>query len=215
MRIRLVFLAISMLLLIPAAAHASLAGEQRQGQDLVTQLQANMKTCRDLSADDFDHIGEYVMGRALGSTAAHQAMNERMTLMMGSQAEGRMHELLGARYVNCAPPAGAGTTNSNSYGYGGMGPGMMSGSYNGRGGWGPMMSSGDWSWMMGGTWQNLNRQDWQRLQHQLLGTNTNNNNTTNGWMVAAIALAALLLGASIAILAVRRRPVRRAPAPQP
>ena len=135
MRIRLVLLAISMLLLIPAVAHASLADEQRQGQDLVAQLQAKTKTCRDLSAEDFDHIGEYVMGRALGSIAAHRAMNDRMTAMMGSQAEGRIHQLLGARYVNCTAPAGAG--NTNNYGYGGMGPGIMGGSNYGNGGMGP------------------------------------------------------------------------------
>ena len=204
-------LAISMLLLIPAVAHASLADEQRQGQDLVAQLQAKTKTCRDLSAEDFDHIGEYVMGRALGSIAAHRAMNDRMTAMMGSQAEGRIHQLLGARYVNCTAPAGAG--NTNNYGYGGMGPGIMGGSNYGNGGMDAMMGSGDWSWMAGGAWQNLSRQDWQRLQRQLLGTNASSTHSgPSGWTIAAIALAAILLGAGIALLVVRRRPFRRPPA---
>ncbi|MHB1572167.1 MAG: hypothetical protein ACYCXW_23770 [Solirubrobacteraceae bacterium] len=141
-----------------------------------------------------------------------------MTAIMGSQAEGRIHQLLGARYLNCTPPAGAGNTSSHRYGegYGGMGPGMMGGDYYGNGGWDSMMGSRDWSWMMGGAWQNLNRQGWQRLQQQLLGTTTSNtHNGTSEWMIATIALAALLLGAAIAIFAVRRRPFRRRPTTQP
>ena len=209
MRIRFALLAIGILLLIPAAAHASLVDEQRQGQQLTAQLQSGAKTCRDLSADDFDHIGEYVMFRALGSTAAHQAMNDRMRLMMGEQGEGRMHQLLGARYVNCTPPG----TSSSGYGSGGMmGPGMMGGYY-GNGGWGSMMNSGDWSWMMGGTWQNMTRQDWQRLQQRLLGTNASStHNGMSGWMIATLALAVVLLGVGVALLAVRRGPFRRPPA---
>lgn len=207
MRIRLTLLAVSLLLLIPAAAHASLADEQRQGQDLIAQLHAGTKTCRDLSADDFDHVGEYVMGRAVGSTAAHAAFNQRMRAVMGDQAEGRRHQLIGARYVNCAVPGAAG------YGYGGMmGPGMMGGNY-GNGGWGSMMNSSDWNWMMGGAWQSMNRQDWQRLQQQLLGTNSSNgHNGASGWMIATIGLAALLLGAAITLLIIRGRPFRRPPA---
>ena len=150
------------------------------------------------------------MGRAVGSTAAHEALNQRMRAMMGDQGESRMHQLMDARYVNCPLP---GTANNSGYGYGRMmGPGMMGGNYS-NDGWGPMMSSGDWNWMMGGAWQNMSRQDWQRLQQQLLGTNTSNtHNGTSGWMIAAIALAALLLGAAIALLAVRYRPSKRPPA---
>jgi hypothetical protein len=91
MRIRISVLLTAIFLAIPAVAHASLADEQRQGQQLIGQLQAGTKTCRDLSADDFDHIGEYAMYRALGSTSLHQAMNDRMTQMMGEQGESRMH----------------------------------------------------------------------------------------------------------------------------
>ncbi len=66
MRIRVALLALSMLLLIPAAAQASLADEQRQGGDLIAQLQAGTKNCRHLSADDFDDIGEYMMAARRG-----------------------------------------------------------------------------------------------------------------------------------------------------
>jgi hypothetical protein len=76
-----------------AAASASLAGEQQQGQNLIAQLQTGTKTCRNLTADDLDHIGEYLMFRALGSTSLHRAMNDRMIAMLGEQGESRMHQI--------------------------------------------------------------------------------------------------------------------------
>ena len=39
------------------------------------------------------------MGRALGSTAAHERMNSLMAQMMGSTATDRMHAYLGERYL--------------------------------------------------------------------------------------------------------------------
>jgi hypothetical protein len=209
MRLRLGFTTIALVLLIPAAASASLADEQTQGQGLIGQLQAGTKTCSALSAAGLDHIGEYVMFRALGSTSLHQAMNDRMIAMLGEQGESRMHQLLGARYAGCS------TSSSASGGYGGMigGSGMMGGYYS-NGGFGAMMSSGNWSWMMGGAWQNMTRQDWQRLQHQLLGTSTSRH---HGWSMAVMMAAALggLVLVSLGMVAVIRRPFRRPPTAAP
>jgi hypothetical protein len=205
MRIRLTLLAICALLLVPGAAHASLADEQRQGQDLIAQLPAGTRTCGDLSAEDFDHIGEYVMSQALGSTSLHQAMNDRMTQMMGARSESRMHELLGQRYAGCNVAAGAAS------GYGGMmGSGMMGGYYD-NGGVGAMMGSGEWSWMMRGAWQNMTRRDWQRVQQQLLGTST----TSSGGRWSPLAIIAATLGvvalAALAMVVVIRPHFRRPP----
>jgi TRAP-type C4-dicarboxylate transport system permease small subunit len=99
-----------------------------------------------------------------------------------------------------------------------MGDGGMMGGYYNHGGLGTMMSSGNWSWMMGGAWQNMTRQDWQRLQHQLLDTGTNTT-SHDGWSMAAM-MAALLGGlvlVSLVIVAVIRRPFSRPPtgAPSP
>ncbi|MBV9805895.1 MAG: hypothetical protein JO286_01870 [Solirubrobacterales bacterium] len=126
------------------------------------------------------------MFRAVGSTSLHQAMNDRMTLMMGEQAETRMHQLLGARYAGC---------RTSQLGIGG-GPmtgagGMMGGCYSN--GVGAMMSSGAWSWMMGGTWQHMTRQDWDQLENRLLGTATVGNHS--GWStlaIIAVTLAAVI-----------------------
>jgi hypothetical protein len=195
----LAFLAV--LLLIPAVALASLADEQRQGGALVAQLRSGATSCGDLSAEDFDHIGEYVMGRALGSMSTHQAMNERMTLMLGERGEQRMHQLMGERFAGCAATSGAGGSV--------MGPGMMGGS---SGDWGSMMRSGDWSWMMGGTWRTMSRQDWQRLQRQWMGASaaSSGHGGWSPWAIAAVALGAALL-AALAVVAVMRRPPARPP----
>ena len=210
-RIPQVTTVVAMLLLIPAAAGAALVDEQRQGQNLIAQLQTGTKTCSNLSTNDLDHIGEHVMFKALGSTTLHQAMNYRMTLMMGEQAETRMHELLGARYAGCSTK-GLGVAGSGSM----MGGGGMMGGYHNSGGWGAMMSSSDWSWMTGGTWQHMTREDWRQLQQRLLGTSTMNNHTGRSALAivgATLAAAVLVLLATLAIT--RRRPFRRPPAAAP
>src|SRR5450755_1466558 len=148
MRLRLALMTIALALLIPAAARASLADEQQQGQNLIAQLQAGTKTCSALSAGDLDHIGEYVIFRALGSTTLHQAMNDRMRAMLGEQGESRMHQLLGARDAGCSTRTGGIAGSAGMMG----GSGMMGGYY-ANGGIGAMMSSGEWSWIMGGAWQ--------------------------------------------------------------
>lgn len=203
MRIGVALLAAFALLVLPATAIASLADEQQQGQDLIAQLGAGTRTCGDLSAEDFDHIGEYVMYRAAGSTNVHQAINDRMTAMMGEGGETRMHQLLGQRLVGCNTGGRAGTSVP-----GGMGPGMMGGS-GVSGGWGAMMGSGDWSWMMSGAWH-MTRQDWQRLEQRLLGADAVATNR-GGWGLLAIigvTLGVVLLVA-LGVFAVLRRPFRR------
>jgi hypothetical protein len=209
-RIPLITTIVAVLLVIPAAAGAALVDEQRQGQNLVAQLNAGTKTCGDLSADELDHVGEYVMFKPLGSSTLHQTMNDRMTLRMGEQAETRMHQLLRARFADCSAGGLA------IAGYGSMmgGGGMMGGYYN-RGGLGAMMSSSDWSWMTGGTWQHMSRHDCQRLQQHLLGTSTTNGHS--GWSALAIVGATLeVVLVLLAILAITNRwPFRRPPAAAP
>jgi len=211
MRSRLALTTIALVLLIPAAASASLAGEQRQGQNLIAQLQAGTTTCSALSAGDLDHIGEYVMFRALGSTTLHQAMDDRMRAMLGEQGDSRMHQLFGARYAGCSTRAGgiAGTAGM-------MGGSGMMGGYAANGGISAMMSTGDWSWMMGGAWQHMTRQDWQHRQQQLLGpgAGTMMNNGSSAITIIAVCLGAVILVA-LAILAIIRRPFRRPPTAAP
>ncbi len=199
MPIRVALAAVVVVLLVPAPAFGSLADEQSQGQTLAAQLQSGAKSCGDLSATDFDHVGEYVMGRALGSVGAHQAMDSRMRLYMGEQGAERMHQLMGERFAGCGSGASSGRGAV-------IGPGMMAG-YSGNDGWGSMMSSADWSWMAGNAWRGMSRQDWQRLQRRWMGT-SGSMGGHHGWSTAAVAgviLAAILAAAFVLI----RRPGRR------
>jgi hypothetical protein len=208
-RLRLVTAILALLLLAPPTACAALVDEQRQGQSLIHQVQAGTTGCSDLTADDLDHVGEYLMFRAVGSTALHQAMNNRMREMMGEQAETRMHERLGARYAGCSSNrvglAGAGSM---------MGAGvMMTGDY-GRNGFGTMMSSSDWRWMSGGAWRYMSSSQWQTLERRLLGTTTD---AGTGWsplavVAVAVAAAGVLL---LAMLAIARRSQFRPSKPAP
>jgi hypothetical protein len=200
-------------------ALASVADEQQAGRALAQQVQSGKRPCDSLSAEDLDHIGEFVMGRMIGSTAAHEAMNARVTAVMGASAESRMHQVLGARFVGCTTNAGSG---ANAYG-----PmmGNDSGSWSqgdwstmmGNGGWGSMMRSGawaqmmgnagDWSWMTGSRWQHMTASDWQAVQRRLLGTTTTRNTDGNGVStldVVLIALAAALAAGLLGLLLARR-----------
>jgi hypothetical protein len=201
MRTRIFLAVFAALLVVPAAAFASLAGEQRQGAQLLGQLRSGAKACSDLSSEDFDHIGEYAMGRALGSVSAHQAMSDRMSLMLGDKGEQRMHELMGQRYAGCGGAA-AGTM---------MGGGMMGGSY-GSGNFDQMMGSRDWSWMMGGNWRHMSRSDWQNVQQQWMGGGMMGHHGWSAWAVVAVTLGAILLIALL-VVALVRRPFRSPPAP--
>ena len=204
-RIRLALVTIGLALLIPAVARASLAGDQQQGQNLIAQLQSGAKTCRDLSAGDLDHIGEYVMLRALGSTTLHQAMNDRMIAMLGEQGESRIHQLLGARYARCT------TSASATGGCGGMmGGGGTIGALN-PGGSGAMMNSSNWSWIIDRSVANV---DPPRLAAPPTPTPRHQHQHHHGWSVTAMMVAVIvgLVLVTVAIAAIIRRPFRRPPA---
>jgi len=127
--------------LLPAAAAADLAQEEGQGQAIAESVRSGERQCSDLSADEFELIGEYAMGRYLGDSAAHEAMNDHMVAVMGEAGERRMHIALGYRYSGCrGGPAWswmgpmAGMMFGGGYEGGGYGPGMTGGPYRSRAG---------------------------------------------------------------------------------
>jgi hypothetical protein len=116
-----------------ATAAPTLAQEEQQGEGIAESLRSGERQCSDLSADDFELIGEYAMGSYLGDEGAHAAMNRRMTLMMGEAGERRMHVALGYRYSGCPGGPASGWVGAmggmmGGRGPGGYGPGMMGGS---------------------------------------------------------------------------------------
>ena len=90
------------------ASGADLSTEVQQGRQLADAVRSGQRGCADLSADEFELIGEYAMDQYLGSSAAHEAMNQHMTQVMGAAGEQRMHEILGERRVGCASVSGSG-----------------------------------------------------------------------------------------------------------
>ncbi|WP_187368730.1 hypothetical protein [Baekduia soli] len=190
--------------LASSPALASVAAEQQAGGALAQQVRSGARTCGSLSAEDLDQVGEFAMGRAVGSTAAHEAMDARMTAVMGAAAESRMHQVLGAQYVGCATGTGGAST-------------MM-------GGRGAMMGTGSgmWSWMAGSRWRAMSPADWQAVQQRVLGASAVHPRDA-GWNsreagLIAIAVAVAGVGAGLLLLR-RRRRIRAAPrapgAPRP
>lgn len=120
-----------------AAVPAVAATEAQQGGRLLQRLQAGTTACSSLSTSDFDHIGEYVMERMLGSASAHAAMNQQMAATMGAPGETQAHVYMGRRFAGCAtgkaPSAFGAMMGMMGAAYGG-GPGstsMMRGTYDG------------------------------------------------------------------------------------
>ena len=123
---------VAALLALTALAAAPAMGatsEEQQGAQLLRSLQAGTATCTSLTTTNFERIGEYVMGRMLGSSAAHDAMNRQMAAMMGSGGETQAHVFMGQRFAGCATgraPVAFGAM------MGMMGAGMMGSAYGGN-----------------------------------------------------------------------------------
>jgi hypothetical protein len=146
-RAKLTAAVVAAALIFPTAALGGLSRDVQQGQRLAESVRSGQQHCSDLSAEDFELIGEYAMERFLGNPHAHAAMNRHMSLMMGGRGEERMHMALGYRYSRCpgGPASGwvgriGGMMSGRRVGPGNFEPGMM-GEY--RGGMMGSRSSGD------------------------------------------------------------------------
>ncbi|MCL5675505.1 MAG: SHOCT domain-containing protein [Patescibacteria group bacterium] len=113
--------------------------EEQEGKRFLDDLNNKKTTCSQLKDVDFEKIGEYFMGQAIGDTSRHIAMNEMMKGMMGEQGEEQMHIAWGKRGSGC-------DTSSQGTGFMPM-MGMMQMM---GGGGNPMMGYSGWNNMMGG-----------------------------------------------------------------
>ena len=132
-----VLTALALVSLAPAAS-GSTASEERQGAALAKAVNGGQRSCGSLTPADFGEIGEYAMGLNFTSTQQHEAMNGRMTEMMGADGERQAHRAMGRAYSGCAgggdEGGAAGGGMMGSYGGGMMGgtaygPAMMGGRY--------------------------------------------------------------------------------------
>jgi hypothetical protein len=165
-------------LIVPATALAGLSSDVQQGQRLAESIRSGQKQCSDLSAEDFELIGEYAMSRYFGNTATHEAMNSRMAAMMGSSGEERMHQALGYRYSGCPGGPAAGWI-------GAMG-GMMSGAYRGE--------SPNYGGMMGGEY---------RAGYGMMGFRGSGDSDVSVLGVVLIALGAAAVGGALVFAGMR------------
>lgn len=128
---------------------SSTAKDEADGKAVYDALQSKTKSCKDLSDDDFDVLGDYFMGQRLGNTATHDSMNSMMKNMMGEEREKQMHISLGKRLSGCnadAPLPAQGTNFLPMMGLGGM---MNGGTSNWDGARGSMMGFGSSSSFLG------------------------------------------------------------------
>ena len=156
---------------------------QQQGATLLAQIQNGRISCSRLSSSNLELMGEYDMGRIMGSTAAYNAMNAQIQAITGASGEQLAYRFMGERLGGCATgngPVAFGTM------MGMMGTSEMGASY------GSAYPAGSYgSSMMGG-----------------YGSGTGG---TSLGVIAAIVLGALVLLALIVWLAARRtvrRPTR-------
>lgn len=122
----------------PTASESSTSKDEAAGKVVYDKLQSKQTTCKDLTDDDFDVLGDYFMGLRLGNTTTHESMNNMMTNMMGEEGEKQMHIALGKRLSGCdinAPVPNQGSNFLPMMGIGGMMNGGGMGNYwygNGR-----------------------------------------------------------------------------------
>ena len=179
-------LVLGLVLAAPALAD-SVAAEQAQGAQVLGQVQHGTLSPKALTIEQYQNLGEYLMGRALGSTQLHRRMNTLTDEMMGPSASDAMHIYLGKRYlgVNATPSSRYtqlyGLMGVMMIGYHGSALAGMMGAYlNGQGAAGYTMGRG----MMG------------------YGTGyTPTSSSGGGWSTGAIVAVGLLGAVLIASLA--------------
>jgi len=184
---------------IATSAWASVATEQQQGAQTIGAVHAGKLKGTSLSNSAYEHVGEYLMGQALGSTRDHERMNSQMGKIMGPSSADQMHIYLGERYFGKsaqisgrdAPMYGliGMMTSYRGSSIAGMMSGYLSGSHHSTSS--PAIGSG----MMGSEGQ---------------GQHGSDAGWTTGAIIATTVLATLLLGALLAI-AVRVRRGARGP----
>lgn len=196
-RLALTLGAILALLGLNATPGWASAGEERQGAQLLQSVQAGTQKCQQLSRDQFELIGEYVMGRMVGSTARHEEMNQQITATSSASGEVQAHVFMGQRFADCpagAAPAAFGSMMGMMGNYSGATGSGMSNSGANRGGMGNGHSAanGSGTAMVGGS-----------------GSRTGSDNGWSGTNTVLIILVGVLAAALLAIAT--RRPWRHSP----
>lgn len=92
--------------------------EEDEGQELLLEIQSKTKSCKDVSEDDFEKIGDYVMKQRVRTSEKHAAMDANMEQMMGKDQNEQMHISLGKSAAGCSSSNSSGSVQmmNNSFG---------------------------------------------------------------------------------------------------
>jgi hypothetical protein len=133
-------LVLALALAATAPAIASAATEQQQGAQLLSEVQGGRLRGTNLTSTQYQHVGQYLMGRALGSSQRYETMDSQMDRVMGQSVSDQMYLYMGERYLgkSVAPNSSYAPYYSwmanvmSRYGgaYAGMMGGYMMGAYN-------------------------------------------------------------------------------------
>jgi hypothetical protein len=82
-----------------APALASPVSEQQQGEQVLSEVNAGKLKGTSLTSAQYERVGQYLMGRALGSAQTYRAMDSLMDNMMGQATSDHMYQYLGVRYL--------------------------------------------------------------------------------------------------------------------
>lgn len=94
------FLFIFFLLLFSASQEKVYgASEEIEGKTIWEKLQIKQLECKSLTDDNFEVLGEYFMGKIVGSS--HEVMNNMMVRMIGDEGEKQMYIAMGKRNSGC------------------------------------------------------------------------------------------------------------------
>lgn len=83
----------------PVSPTSSASADEQKGQAIYTQLQNKQTSCAKLTNDDFDVMGDFFLGRMMGS--AHDSMDQQMTQHIGATGERQAHIAMGQRLSGC------------------------------------------------------------------------------------------------------------------
>jgi hypothetical protein len=132
-------LALALVLAATAPAIASAASEQQQGAQVLSEVQGGKLQGTNLTSTQYQHVGQYLIGRALGSAQRYEAMDSLMDRMMGQSVSDQMYLYMGERYLgksvapnsSYAPYYSSVAKMMSRYGgtYAGMMGGHMMGAY--------------------------------------------------------------------------------------
>lgn len=113
--------------------------EELEGKKIFDNLNNQKVNCSQLNDNDFELLGDYFMGRSIGSPQNHTRMDEMMKIMIGEQGKEQMHIAMGKRLSGCDLNVPIPLDGNN----------FISMFYNQKGGGNPMMGYGGWGNMMG------------------------------------------------------------------